>query len=63
MTVSFNEPTAPDADDYMAAQKIEAGYGAFDVIYDNTWRLSGGVRYENFSQLSVGTSMIFDWTV
>lgn len=61
INVSFNEPTIPDADDYMAAQKIEAGYGAFDVIYDNVWRISGGVRFENFSQLSVGTSsLIFD---
>lgn len=25
--VDFNEPTAPDADDYLAAQKIDAGYG------------------------------------
>lgn len=58
MTVSFNEPTAPDADDYLAAQKIGAGYGAFDVIFDNTFRISGGVRYEEFKQTSIGTSSL-----
>lgn len=61
VNVTFNEPTVPDADDYIAAQKIEAGYGAFDVIYDNTWRISGGVRFESFRQVSIGTSsLIFD---
>ncbi|MCV2884840.1 TonB-dependent receptor [Aestuariibacter sp. AA17] len=56
--VDFNEPTAPDADDYVAGQKIEAGYGAFDVFYKNTWRVSGGLRWEQFSQSSIGTSSL-----
>ncbi|MCF7499723.1 MULTISPECIES: TonB-dependent receptor [Pseudoalteromonas] len=59
--VDFNEPTAPDADDYIAAQKIDAGYASFDVIYEQWLRISGGVRYEQFRQTSVGTSsLIFD---
>ena len=58
MTLSFNEPTAPDADDYIAAQKIAAGYGAFDVIFDNAFRVSGGVRFEDFKQNSIGTSSL-----
>ncbi|MDP4982942.1 TonB-dependent receptor plug domain-containing protein [Pseudoalteromonas tunicata] len=59
--VDFNEPSAPDADDYLAAQKINAGYASFDVIYDNFIRVSGGVRYEEFKQSSIGTSsLIFD---
>lgn len=58
MLVDFNEPSAPDADDYLAGQKIEAGYGAFDIIYDNFIRVSGGVRYEEFKQTSIGTSSL-----
>ncbi|MGJ8693516.1 MAG: TonB-dependent receptor plug domain-containing protein [Thalassotalea sp.] len=60
MGVTFNEPSIPDADDYIAAQKIDAGYGAFDVIYKNLWRFSGGVRYEQFRQVSLrSSSLIF----
>lgn len=58
LTISFNEPTAPDADDYIAAQNIAAGYAAFDVIYKGKWRVSGGLRYEDFKQTSVGTSSL-----
>lgn len=59
--LSFNEPTAPSADDYIAAQKIDAAYAEFDVFFDNAWRLSGGIRYEDFKQVSIGTSsLIFD---
>jgi len=56
--VDFNEPTAPDADDYIAAQKIDATYGSFDVIFGNKYRVSGGIRYEDFKQTSVGTSSL-----
>ena len=59
--LTFNEPQAPAADDYLAAQKIDAGYAEFDMFFDNTWRLSGGIRYEDFKQVSIGTSsLIFD---
>ncbi|GAC18204.1 TonB-dependent receptor plug domain-containing protein [Paraglaciecola arctica] len=56
--VSFNEPEAPEADDYLAAQKIQAAYGAFDVIYDNSWRFSGGLRFESFQQVTLETSSL-----
>lgn len=56
--VAFNEPDAPEADDYLAAQKIDAGYGAFDVTFDNTWRFSGGLRYEEFKQVALETSSL-----
>ncbi|MGO2181417.1 MAG: TonB-dependent receptor plug domain-containing protein [Pseudoalteromonas nigrifaciens] len=56
--LDFNEPSAPDADDYIAGQKISAAYGSFDVIYDDLLRLSGGVRYEEFKQTSIGTSSL-----
>ncbi|BBN83327.1 TonB-dependent receptor [Pseudoalteromonas sp. A25] len=59
--IAFNEPTAPSADDYTAAQKIDAGYLEFDVFFDNAWRVSGGLRYEDFKQVTIGTSsLIFD---
>ncbi|RXF01914.1 TonB-dependent receptor [Pseudoalteromonas sp. PS5] len=59
--LTFNEPQAPAADDYIAAQKIDAGYGEFDIFFDNTWRISGGIRYEDFKQVSLATSsLIFD---
>lgn len=59
--ITFREPGAPNADDYLAAQKIDAYYGEFDAIFDNTWRFSGGIRYEDFKQVSLATSsLIFD---
>ncbi len=61
LLLSFNEPEAPEADDYLAGQKIEAGYGAFDIFYKNFLRISGGLRYEAFKQVSISTSsLIFD---
>lgn len=56
--ITFREPSAPNADDYLAAQKIDAYYGEFDAIFDNTWRVSGGVRYEDFKQVSLATSSL-----
>jgi hypothetical protein len=56
--VDFNEPSAPDADDYIAAQKVDAAYVSFDAFYKNVWRVSGGVRYEAFKQVSIGTSSL-----
>jgi hypothetical protein len=41
------------ADDYMAAQMIDAGYGALELNYDYKFRLNLGVRYENFKQVSI----------
>ncbi|RDV28064.1 TonB-dependent receptor [Alteromonas aestuariivivens] len=40
-------------DDYVAAQKIDAYYLEADLFFDNTWRISGGVRYEDFRQAVV----------
>jgi outer membrane receptor protein involved in Fe transport len=58
MLTAFNEPEAPEADDYLAAQKIEAGYGMFDVFYKGIWRVSGGLRYEAFKQVSLASSSL-----
>ncbi len=41
------------ADDYLAAQMIDAGYAALEVNYDYKFRLNLGVRYEDFKQISL----------
>lgn len=58
IALSYNEPVAPNADDYIAAQKLEAGYGLLDVIIDNAYRFSGGIRWEQFSQTAIATSSL-----
>src|SRR5690606_5498989 len=35
---------------YIAAETKTAGFGGFDVLYDDTWKLSAGVRWESFSR-------------
>lgn len=42
-----------DGDEYAAGTKIDAYYIMADAFFDNTWRVSGGVRYEDFRQISV----------
>ena len=41
------------ADDYIAAQMIDAGYAALELNYDYQFRINLGVRYEDFKQLSL----------
>uniref|UniRef100_A0A486XT56 TonB-dependent receptor, homolog 3 n=1 Tax=Rheinheimera sp. BAL341 TaxID=1708203 RepID=A0A486XT56_9GAMM len=41
------------ADDYLAAQMIDAGYGSLELNYDYQFRLNLGVRYEDFKQISL----------
>lgn len=43
--------TSIDGDDYYSAQKIDAYYAEADIFFDNTWRLSGGIRWEDFRQV------------
>lgn len=38
---------------YLAGEAIDAAFGAFDVTWNDAWRLSGGVRREDYSLLSV----------
>lgn len=45
--------TTIGGDDYLAAQKIDAYYFEADMFWDNTWRISGGVRWEDFRQVVV----------
>ncbi len=42
-----------DGDEYAAGTKIDAYYLMADAFVNETWRVSGGVRYEDFRQISV----------
>lgn len=50
-TANIIRDTSVDGDDYYSAQKIDAYYGEIDVFINNTWRISGGVRWEDFRQV------------
>jgi TonB-dependent receptor len=47
------ESGVSDGDKYAAGTKVDAYYFLADAFIDNTWRVSGGVRYEDFRQISV----------
>jgi outer membrane receptor protein involved in Fe transport len=47
------ESGVSNGDKYAAGTMIDAYYVMADAFIDNTWRISGGVRYENFRQISV----------
>ena len=38
---------------YLAGQITDAAFGKLDVTWRDTWRVSGGVRWEQFQQVSV----------
>ncbi|AWL11199.1 hypothetical protein HMF8227_00703 [Saliniradius amylolyticus] len=38
-------------DDYVAGQKLDAYYFEADFFFDNKWRFTGGVRWEDFRQV------------
>lgn len=44
------------ADDYVAAQQLDAYYFAVDALYDYTWRFTLGARYEDFRQIALPLS-------
>ncbi|WP_207801118.1 MULTISPECIES: TonB-dependent receptor domain-containing protein [Gammaproteobacteria] len=41
------------ADDYIAAQQLDAFYVGVDALWDYTWRVNVGARYEDFRQLAL----------
>ncbi|MCC2618062.1 TonB-dependent receptor [Aestuariibacter halophilus] len=43
--------TTVAGDDYVAGQKIDAYYVEADFFFDNKWRFTGGVRWEDFRQV------------
>lgn len=52
-SVPILRDTTIAGDDYAAAQKVDAYYFEADLFFDNKWRISGGVRYEDFRQAVV----------
>ncbi len=52
-SINLLRDTTIAGDDYIAAQLIDAYYFEADLFFDNTWRVSGGVRYEDFRQAVV----------
>jgi outer membrane receptor protein involved in Fe transport len=38
---------------YLAGEEVSAFFGNFDFTWNATWRLAGGVRWENFERVSV----------
>ncbi|MEZ9539203.1 TonB-dependent receptor [Shewanella sp. 10N.286.51.B8] len=42
-----------DTEDYVAAEMIDAGFVNFDVDFDDVWRLTAGVRYEDFRRVTL----------
>jgi TonB-dependent receptor len=43
--------TTITGDDYLSAQMTDAYYGEADYFYDNTWRITAGVRWEDYRQV------------
>lgn len=43
--------TSVDGDEYYSAQMIDAYYFEADFFIDNKWRVSGGLRWEDFRQV------------
>lgn len=52
-TTPIIRDTTIAGDDYAAGQKIDAYYFEADLFWNNVWRFSGGIRYEDFRQAVV----------
>ncbi len=52
-SVALLSDTTIAGDDYAAGQKVDAYYFEADMFFDNTWRVSGGVRWEDYRQVVV----------
>ncbi|MFL0803198.1 MAG: TonB-dependent receptor plug domain-containing protein [Agarilytica sp.] len=50
-----------NSDSYMAAAKATAAYGKFDITWDATWRVAGGLRWEDYQQVGLAWD-ILDFT-
>ena len=47
---------------YLAATMVDASYGMMDWMYDETWRVIAGARYENYRQVALPWN-VFGYTV
>ena len=52
-SVALLSDTTVPGDDYAAGQKVDAYYFEADMFFDNQWRISGGVRWEDYRQAVV----------
>ena len=43
---------------YVAAKKIDAGYGMVDAEFTDNWRLTVGARYENYQQTVLPVDLV-----
>ncbi|MEJ6495848.1 TonB-dependent receptor domain-containing protein [Pseudoalteromonas lipolytica] len=53
LTQPILNDTTVSGDDYKSAQKVDAYYFEADFFFNNTWRITGGLRWEDFRQVSV----------
>lgn len=42
-----------NSESYIAANKVDAYYGKFDVTWQETWRVVAGLRYEDYQQVGL----------
>ncbi|WOT04120.1 TonB-dependent receptor domain-containing protein [Shewanella youngdeokensis] len=53
-TLGFElKDASTDTEDYIAAEKIDAGFVSIDVDFDDVWRLYAGLRYEDFRRVTL----------
>ncbi|MCL1139178.1 TonB-dependent receptor domain-containing protein [Shewanella pneumatophori] len=53
-TLGFElKDASTDTEDYIAAEKLDAGFVSVDVDFDDVWRLYAGVRYEDFRRVTL----------
>lgn len=45
--------TGTGTESYLAAEMVDAAYGKFDLTWNDTWRIAGGVRFEDFQRITV----------
>lgn len=43
---------------YLAAQKVNAGYGMLDLTFGDSWRLTGGARWEDYQQAALAYNVL-----
>ncbi|UJX27863.1 TonB-dependent receptor plug domain-containing protein (plasmid) [Pseudoalteromonas sp. CF6-2] len=53
LTLPILNDTTFAGDDYRSAQKTDAYYFEADFFFNNKWRVTGGLRWEDFRQVSV----------
>ena len=55
-TIFLGQSTGNES--YLAAQKVNAGYGMVDLTFNETWRISVGGRYEEYQQANAPINLL-----